>query len=108
MGSLRGVAYLAAFALAPAAQAAGCEMPDEGGMPLRRAVMRVKHLPQTETWVAQVSKERTVVQYVLSLDDPRYLDGRCYWPVEVLGDGRLWKRFLVTPDGRRVLEDGKS
>lgn len=112
MGSLRGVAFLAAFALAPVAQAAGCEMPDEGGMPLRRAVTRVKLLPETEAWVAKVSTQvpsrRTVVQFVLSLDDPRYLDGRCYWPVEVRADGKLWKRFLVTPDGRRVLADGKS
>ena len=77
-------------------------------MPLRRAVSRVKHLPETAAWAGAASRDRAIVQYVLSLDQPKYRGGQCYWPVEVRFDGRLWKRFLVTPDGSRVMEDEKS
>ncbi|MGH8706169.1 MAG: hypothetical protein ACREUO_12230 [Burkholderiales bacterium] len=103
--SFMRIAALFFVAAAPAALARDCEMPDEGGAPLRRAVARVKYLPEIETWAELMSRSRTVVQYVLSLDEPRSIGGRCYWPVEVRADGRLWKRFLVTPDGARVIED---
>ena len=77
-------------------------------MPLRRAVSRVKYLPETEAWAELASRDRAVVQYVLSLDEPKHVAGQCYWTVEVRADGKLWKRFLVTPDGNRVMEDGKG
>ena len=105
MGPLQGVALLAAAAFA-ALPALACEIPDEGGnTPWRRAVSKVKYLPETEAWADLMSRERSLVRYVVSLDEPQRLDGRCYWPVEVRADGKLWKRFLVTPDGKAMLED---
>jgi hypothetical protein len=74
-------------------------------MPLRRAVARVKFLPETEAWAASMHKAGAVVQYALRLDEPRRENGRCYWPVEVRAEGTLWRRFYVTPDGRSVLQE---
>jgi hypothetical protein len=97
------LALILALACAPAL---GCEAPDDlDGTPWRIAVAKVKYLPETEAWAKLMERERTVVQYVVMLDAPRHLDGRCYWPVEIRAEGRLWKRFLVTPDGRSALED---
>lgn len=87
--------------------ALACDYPDEGNMPLRRAVTKVKLLPQTEAWAATLHKAGVVVQYALSLDREWHRDGRCYWTVEARAEGATWRRFYVTPDGRRVLsEDG--
>jgi hypothetical protein len=86
------------------APALACEYPDEGNLPLRRAVAKVKFRPDTEAWAASMHKAGLVVQYALRLDEPRWADGRCYWPVELRADGRLWRRFYVTPDGRSVRE----
>jgi hypothetical protein len=80
-----------------------CEYPDEGNMPLRRAVARVKFLPETEAWAASMHKAGSLVGYALRLDQPRREHGRCYWPVDVRADGKLWRRFYVTPDGKRLL-----
>ena len=91
-----------------ATPAFACEVPDEGGnTPWRRAVAKVKYLPQTEVWAELMSRDRNPVQYVVSLDEPKRLGGRCYWPVEVRAQGKLWKRFLVTPDGAKIIEEGK-
>ncbi|MEO8143618.1 MAG: hypothetical protein ABI654_05330 [Betaproteobacteria bacterium] len=104
MGPLQSLALLAA-ALA-ALPAFACEIPDEGGnTPWRRAVSKVKYLPETEAWAESMTRERSLVRYAVSLDEPKRLDGRCYWPVEVRADGKLWKRFLVTPDGKAMIED---
>lgn len=90
-------------AAAPAA--AACELPsDEGSAPMRRLVARVKYLPETETWAELMSRARTVVHYILLLEEPRRVDGRCHWPVEVRAEDRLWKRFLVPGEGGRVIE----
>src|SRR6185295_19479441 len=48
-----------------------CEYPDEGNMPLRRAVAKVKYLPETEAWAASMHKAGAVVQYALRLDQPK-------------------------------------
>lgn len=80
-----------------------CEVPDDGSAPLRRAITRVKHLPQTEAW-QKALPEGSIAQYVLRVDSPQRIRGRCYWPVEVRAGGELWKRFLVTADGARVTE----
>src|SRR5258708_38518674 len=58
--------------------ALACDYPDEGNMPLRRAVTKVKLLPQTEAWAASMHKAGAVVQYALSLDPEWHRDGRCY------------------------------
>lgn len=89
--------------LAPGALA--CEVPDKGGnTPWRRAVAKVKYLPETEA-MAALQGDRSVVRYVVSLDEPKHVGRRCYWPVEVRVGGRLWKRYLVTPDGSAMRED---
>jgi hypothetical protein len=92
-----------------AAPAWACEVPDEGGnTPWRRAVSKVRYLPETDAWAESMSREGTTVQYVVSLDAPRHVAGRCWWPVEVRAGGKLWKRFLVTPDGSAVREDRRG
>jgi hypothetical protein len=47
-------------------------------------------------------RHRVSVQYLLRLDEPVQEHGSCYWPVEVRADGKVWRRFLVSPDGKRV------
>ena len=74
-------------------------------MPLRRAVTKVKLLPETEAWAAAVHKSGAVVQYALSLDREWHRGGRCYWTVEARADGKTWRRFYVSPDGKRVLSE---
>jgi hypothetical protein len=83
--------------------AAACDYPDEGTMPLHRAVTKVKLLPETEAWAAQWLKHGTVVQYALMLDREWRKDGRCYWTIEARAEGETWQRFYVTPDGRRLI-----
>jgi hypothetical protein len=93
---------LAAVAAAPAA---ACDVPNDGGnTPWRRAVAKVRYLPETEA-MTQLQPDRSVMRYVVSLDAPRHLAGRCWWPVEVRVDGKLWKRFLVTPQGDALREE---
>ena len=89
-----------------AAQAGACEYPDEGNMPLRRAVSRVKYLPAIEAWASEMHKAGAHVEYALLLDHPAVKNGRCYWTVEVKANGEVWKRFLVPPDGRGVILEG--
>jgi hypothetical protein len=97
----RRIAFgLSALAAAAAAlPAAACEVPEEGAAPYRRLVARVKYLPETEAWAESMSREKRVVQYVLHLDAPRRVGGRCHWIVEVRAADRLWKRFLVAETG---------
>jgi hypothetical protein len=106
---VRDVSKLLGLALAAVSlSAAACTYPDEGTMPLRRAVSRVKFLPDTEAWAAAQHKDGVVVRYVLSLDPDRHQHGRCYWTVEARARGDTWRRFYVSPDGRSVLsEDGQ-
>jgi hypothetical protein len=82
------------------APAFGCEYPDEGNMPLRRAVAKVKFRPDTEAWAESMRKAGVVVHYAVLLDEPKLDQGECYWPVEVRADAKLWRRFYVTPDGK--------
>src|SRR5574341_99872 len=76
-----------------------CEYPDEGGMPLRRAVTRVKTLPEVDA----MSRGATEVQYLVRLDAPVRAKGACYWPVEIRVGGQLWRRYLVSPDGKKIV-----
>lgn len=91
-------ALLAAFA------AQACEVPGDGTS-LRRALLIVKYLPETELWELATRKSATV-QYVLSLDTPLEIGGRCYWPIEVRSNGTLWNTFYATPRGEHVLVAG--
>ena len=90
--------------LALPAPALACSVPDDGSAPLRGAVTRVQYLPETEAW-QKALPEGTIAQFVLLVDSPRRIRGACYWPVEVRASGELWKRFLVSADGKRVLKD---
>ena len=98
--------FAAGLSLALAAvPAAACEIPDEGSSaPMRRLIARVKYLHETEVWAELMSRTRTVVQYVLHLDQPRRMEGRCYWPVEIRAEDRVWKRFLVPGGAEPVIE----
>ena len=88
--------------------ALGCDYPDEGTMPLHRAVTKVKLLPQTQAWSADWLRQKVVVQYALLLEQTRMFNGRCYWTVEARAAGSTWRRYFVSPDGKRVLsEDGR-
>ncbi len=91
-----------------AAGAQACTYPDLGNLPLRRAVAKVKYLPDTEAWAAEQHQAGKVVQYALQLERELQLAGRCYWTVDAITDGRLWRRFYVTPDGRRVLGEDRK
>ncbi len=84
--------------------ALACNYPNEGNMPLRRAVSKVKYLPQTEAWAAAMHKAGEVVQYALLLDQPAHKGGVCYWPIEARAQGKVWRRFYVTPDGKRLVQ----
>jgi hypothetical protein len=99
MGPLAGIAALA-LALAAGAPEA-CEVPGDGTS-LRRALLRVKYLPETELWELQARKTATV-QYVLTLSDPIRHEGRCYWPIEARSADRLWNLFYASPRGERLL-----
>ncbi len=99
MGPLQGGVAAALLGAALAAQA--CEVPGDGTS-LRRALLKVKYLPETEVWELAARKEATV-QYVLSLQQPRDVDGRCFWPIEVRSGDVVWNTFYATPGGERIL-----
>jgi hypothetical protein len=86
--------------------ASACDVPGDGTS-LRRALLRVKYLPETESWELRARKTATV-QYVLSLHDPIEREGRCYWPIEARSDGTLWARFFATPNGDHLLVSGSE
>ena len=85
-----------------------CEYPDLGNLPLRRAVTRVKLLPETEAWANYIHKTGAVVQYALLLEQTLKHAGHCYWTVEAIAEGKLWRRFYVTPDGKRLLDEERK
>ena len=82
-------------------------MPDDGSTPLRRAVMKVKYLAETEAWERAAMKTATV-QYVLSIDAPRRHGKQCYWPVQARAGDQVWNTFYVTALGDRVLVAGSG
>ena len=77
-------------------------------MPLRRAIGRVKFLPEIEAWAETQHKAGVVVQYALSLDRDWHHNGQCYWTLDARAQGETWRRFYISPDGKRLLnEDGR-
>lgn len=72
-------------------------------MPLRRALTRIQMLPETVAWERARREAGELVQYELSLKDTHVQNGRCHWKVAVRSDGKLWRRFHVSPDGRSVI-----
>lgn len=104
MGPLKVSAAVALLAAACAAQAQSCAVPVDG-TPLRRALLKVKYLPETELWELAATKNAPA-QYLLSLDAPLRHRGRCYWPIEARSAGQLWNRFYATPGGEQLLVAG--
>ena len=100
----RDVIKLLAAALF-SSESVACIYPDEGTMPLHRAITRVKLLPETEAWAKAEHKQGTIVQYALLLEETRQSRGRCYWTVEARAEGGLWRRFYVTPDGKSMFAE---
>ena len=100
------IGVVALFWCATGAQA--CDYPDLGNLPLRRAVTKVKLLPQADAWAAELHKAGQVVQYALLLENTVEQSGRCYWTVEAIAGGKVWRRFYVTPDGKRVLDEARK
>ena len=97
------LALLSASLALPAA--AACDYPDEGNRPLRRAVARVQLLPEIEAWSRLVQENGGVAQFIVLLEDTvRARGGYCYWTVEVAENGRLWQRYYITPDGKRLVK----
>lgn len=103
--ALRAASFAVLLA-AGVAHAQGCDVPGDGTS-LRRALLKVKYLPETEAWELSARK-RATVQYVLSLYAPREVDGRCYWPIEARSDGRLWNTFYATARGEFLLIEGAA
>jgi hypothetical protein len=95
--------FLLCLCAALAAPASACDFPDEGNMPLRRAVARVRYLPQIEAWSKARHDAGELVQYQLFLEPSIVLKGTCYWTLDVRGGAALWRSFYVTPDGKRLL-----
>jgi hypothetical protein len=93
------VALLGVF-VAPAALASPCTYPDEGVLPLRRAVTQVRLHPEIEGWARDMRDKGEAVQYALRLDEPLWADGRCYWTVEVRLGERILRKFFVSPEGK--------
>jgi hypothetical protein len=91
------IGCLAALLAAPAF---ACEMPDEGNTPLRRAVTRVEMRPEVHAWARERIEKGFTPQYLVRLDQPVREAGQCYWPVEVRSEGKLWRTYLVSPDGK--------
>ena len=71
-------------------------------MPLRRAVTKVQMLSEVDLWAEEMRRNGAHVQYLLRLDEPVVQAGRCYWPLEVRAEGKLWRRYLVSPDGKSI------
>ena len=102
MGPLQG--SLAAALLAAACAAQACEVPGDGTS-LRRALLKVKYLPETEAWEL-AARKHAPVHFLLSLDAPLDRDGRCYWPIEASSAGKVWNTFYTTPRGEDLLVAG--
>lgn len=91
--------------LALALPALACDYPDEGNMPLRRALTRVQMLPETEAWKRERLQAGDAVQFRLLLEETVVLNKRCHWIVEAVADGKVWRRFYVSPDGKHVARE---
>jgi hypothetical protein len=82
---------LCALAAVPAL---ACDYPDEGNMPLRRAVSRVQQ--HTQNYGEDV-------KYEVLLEESVRLKGVCYWTVEMRQAGKPPQRFYITPDGKKLI-----
>ena len=103
-GAHRIGALALSMLLAPFAGLA-CDYPDEGTVPLRRALTRVQTLAETEAWQRERREAGEAVQFRLFLEKEAYFNRKCYWTVEAVAKDQVWRRFYVSPDGKSVLID---
>src|SRR5256885_9535811 len=66
--------------------ALACEYPDEGNMPLRRAVPKIRMQPEVEAWRAAAQKAGAPVQYALLPEQTRPFRGPRSWTIQVRPD----------------------
>jgi hypothetical protein len=85
-----------------------CPFPDEGNMPLRRAVTRVDLLPETIAWSTAERRDGVIVHFAVLLEETISANGRCHWTLEARAGERVWQRFYITPDGKSLLVQGVS
>lgn len=98
----RSLAALLLAALPAALSVHACVIPNEGNAPLHRMVSGVKYLREAEAWRASLPAG-AIASYLLSVDAPLKVSGRCYWPVEARAAGARWNLFYVSADGKRIL-----
>ena|SRR5258708_7914489 len=98
-------ATLLSVLLCSAGASTACDYPDEGNMPLRRALTSVQMLPETDAWRRERRDAGDAVQFRLLLEETVFVRKRCYWTVEALAEAGLWRRFYVSPDGKSVLRE---
>src|SRR6266581_9200975 len=82
-------AMLLSMLLSSAGASAACDYPDEGNMPLRRALTRVQMLPETEAWKRERLDAGDAVQFRLLLEETVTLKKRCYWIVEARAGAKV-------------------
>jgi hypothetical protein len=99
---------LVSICLALAPPALACDYPDEGNMPLRRALTRVQMLPETESWRRERREAGDAVQFSLLLEKDTFFNNRCHWTVEATANGKFWRRFYVSPDGKSVVRGTRA
>lgn len=93
---------LGALGTLAASPAGACDVPADEDLALRRALAQVQMLPQTREWDTQRRDAGELVQYELSLVDTYREGGKCHWTVLLRSNGKPWKRFYVSPDGRSI------
>ncbi|MDA0276453.1 MAG: hypothetical protein O3A91_08905 [Proteobacteria bacterium] len=109
MPDRRRVAAGLILLLATPASAFACNLlADKGSVPLRPMVARVKYQPETEAWAERMSLANATVHFVLRVNEPRRIAGRCHWSVEAHAENRLWKRFLVPSEDGPVIEQAAT
>ena len=50
-------------------------------------------------------KDQSLEVALRLLEDTRREKGRCYWAVEARAQGKVWRRFYVTPDGKSMFAE---
>ena len=103
--AFRCMHQICAVALFISSAAFACDYPDEGTMPLHRALTKVKLLPETEAWQAEKRKAGEQVQFRLLLEKEAWFNRKCHWTVEAVAKDEVWRRFYVSPDGKSLLID---
>ena len=76
-------------------------------MPLRRAVTKVQMLSDVDAWAEAMRRNKVSVQYLVRLDEPVRDRDHCSWPVEVRGDGTLWRPTLLPMYGEDCRFEGR-